>query len=82
MMSVSLCVNVSVGPLQAQAGASSGPHGPHQREEETAHRIAENDADAQALNNRAAIDRKPSGESVGSELDTLLAQPSPLDKYR
>lgn len=82
MTSISLSAGVSLGPVHVQADASAKANGPHQQEQETAQQITEDQADLQTQENRAALERKPSGESLGSELETLLATPSPLDRYR
>ncbi len=82
MTSVSLSANVSLGPVRAEVDASAKSDGHPHQEQETAMQIVEADSELQMLHNRTALERRPAGENLGSELDNLLAQPSPLDKYR
>lgn len=82
MTSVSLSTNVSVGHVRADVDASAKSKSHPHHEEDTAMQIVESDSELQMLHNRAALERRPAGENLGSELDNLLAQPSPLDKYR
>lgn len=78
MVSISASAHLTIGTAHVRADASKATG----KDEDEAQLINENASSQEMSESRAANLRKPSGENLGSELDTLLARPSPLDKYR